>query len=131
MTNFQNNKKKKLLFQSTPNPSFDPPKAGRQEGRKNFLRKVEDFVCDNCGEKVTGDGYTDHCSKCLWGKHVDFEIPGDRLSDCQGLMRPVKAKLQTSNFKYKIEYKCTKCRHVFNVRQGKDDDRELLMELVK
>lgn len=96
---------------------------------KNFKRVVENFVCENCGENVIGDGYTDHCPKCLWGKHVDLEIPGDRESDCKGLMKPIEAKLQTSNFKFTIKYKCTKCRHVFNVREGKKDDRELLIGL--
>lgn len=97
---------------------------------RNFKRIIENFICGNCGNKVIGDGYTDHCPKCLWGKHVDEEIPGDRASDCQGLMKPVGAKLKTSNLNFKIKYKCTKCRHVFNVREGKDDDRESLMELL-
>ena len=111
------------MNKSTPNPSFD------KEGRKNFVRRVENFTCGNCGLEVVGDGYTDHCPKCLWGKHVDEEIPGDRASDCGGLMEPTGAKLQSANFKYKIEYKCTKCRHRFNVREGEGDDREILFKL--
>lgn len=99
--------------------------------KKNFIRKIENFECGNCGEKVVGDGYTDHCPKCLWGKHVDEEIPGDRASDCQGLMKPTFAEFSINNFQFTIKYKCTKCRHEFNVREGKNDDRELLMELVK
>ena len=96
---------------------------------KNFKRVVENFVCGNCGETVVGDGYTDHCPKCLWGKHVDEEIPGDRASECKGLMEPVGAKLQSSNLNYKIEYKCIKCRHRFEVREGLGDNRELLFKL--
>lgn len=74
-----------------------------------------------------GDGYTDHCPKCLWGKHVDLEIPGDRASDCGGLMEPIQ--LIIKNSKLKIRYKCTRCRHEFWVREGKGDDREKLIEL--
>ncbi|MBP6989552.1 RNHCP domain-containing protein [Candidatus Shapirobacteria bacterium] len=98
---------------------------------RNFIRKKEDFECGNCGFMVKGNGYTDHCPKCLWGKHVDGEIPGDRASNCLGLMKPVSAEFRISNLKFKIKYKCTKCRHIFNVRQGKDDNRELLMELMQ
>lgn len=94
---------------------------------KNFKRVVENFICGNCGFRVEGDGYTDHCPKCLWGKHVDEEIPGDRASDCGGLMEPVKTEYKAG--KYKIHYKCSKCRHDFWVRENEDDNRELLMEL--
>lgn len=115
---------------SPPNPLFDPlTRTGKRGGRKNFLRKKEDFVCENCGNKVTGDGYTDHCPKCLWGKHVDKEIPGDRASECRGMMEPIKTECQMTNVKFQIKYKCTKCRHEFWVREGKRDDRELLMKL--
>jgi Zn finger protein HypA/HybF involved in hydrogenase expression len=97
---------------------------------KNFKRVKENFVCEHCGEKVIGDGYTDHCPKCLWAKHVDGDIPGDRASDCRGMMEPVGAEFQISNVQFLIKYKCTKCRHQFRVRGGKGDDRELLMKLV-
>ena len=85
----------------TLNPSLD------KEGRRNFLRKIENFVCENCGERVRGDGYTDHCPRCLFGKHVDEEIPGDRASECGGLMEPIKSVYKSG--KFKIYYKCSKC----------------------
>jgi hypothetical protein len=105
---------------------------------RNFIRKIENFRCENCGEEVVGDGYTDHCPKCLWGKHVDLEIPGDRESDCRGLMKPEKVIYMKG--KYKIFYKCTKCSHRFEVwaasaeasaSQGsRDDDKEKMMSLM-
>jgi ribosomal protein L37AE/L43A len=112
---------KNFKLKSFPDPSLS------KEGRKNFMRKVEDFKCEQCGFEVVGDGYTDHCPVCLWGKHVDFEIPGDRLSDCKGLMKPMKTEYKQG--KFKIKYKCTKCRHEFWVRENDGDDREKLMEL--
>lgn len=96
---------------------------------KNFIRKKEDFICEHCGEKVAGDGYTDHCPKCLWGKHVDLEIPGDRASECRGLMEPMRVLYEKG--KYKIIYKCTKCNHEFTVRSGEGDNGELLVSMVK
>lgn len=55
---------------------------------KLFQKKVEDFVCSHCGIKVVGNGYTNHCPKCLWSKHVDIN-PGDRQAQCRGLMEPI------------------------------------------
>lgn len=95
---------------------------------KNFIRKTESFVCGNCGEGVVGDGYTDHCPRCLWGKHVDGEIPGDRASECRALMKPIESTYLSGEFK--IHYKCTKCRHEFWVKAAEGDSRELLMELM-
>ena len=96
---------------------------------KNFIRKIENFRCENCGWEVVGNGYTDHCPKCLWGKHVDREIPGDRASDCRGMLEPVEAVYQMSDLRFQIKYKCRKCRHEFRVRSYEEDNRELLMEL--
>ncbi|HCR42265.1 TPA: hypothetical protein DIV45_02815, partial [Patescibacteria group bacterium] len=39
--------------------------------RKNFIRTKEDFTCENCGHRVKGSGYTNHCPKCLYSQHVD------------------------------------------------------------
>jgi len=96
---------------------------------KNFIRKKEDFVCEHCGERVVGDGYTDHCPKCLWGKHVDKEIPGDRASDCRGMMEPIRAQFKMANLKFKIKYKCQKCNHTFEIWNAKEDSREELLKL--
>ena len=95
---------------------------------KNFIRKKENFVCQKCGFEVIGDGYTDHCQKCLWGKHVDEEIPGDRASECRGLMEPIRVMYEKGE--YKIEYRCIKCGHGFKVRSDMGDDRDKLIELV-
>ena len=70
---------------------------------KKFQKKVEDFVCEKCGEKVIGTGYTNHCPKCLWSKHVDIN-PGDRASTCQGMMRPVKVEKEKGE--YMLTHRC-------------------------
>ncbi len=73
---------------------------------KKFTKKKEDFICDVCKTEVKGDGYTDHCPNCLWSKHVDIN-PGDRLSECQGLMKPVNIELKKD--KYRVTNKCESC----------------------
>lgn len=72
----------------------------------SFIKNREDFVCENCGFENTGNGYTNHCSACLYSKHVDID-PGDRLNTCGGLMEPVYVSY-TNNDKYVI-HKCVKC----------------------
>lgn len=71
-----------------------------------FVRNKEDFDCANCGTAVVGTGYTNHCPKCLWSKHVDIE-PGDRAAECGGMMRPTL--LEGSTPKYVITHECEKC----------------------
>ncbi|MBR6751902.1 MAG: RNHCP domain-containing protein, partial [Alphaproteobacteria bacterium] len=46
---------------------------------KQFVKRVENFTCAHCGAEVFGNGYTNHCPKCLWSRHVDNN-PGDRMS---------------------------------------------------
>ncbi len=74
---------------------------------KKFQKKVEDFECQNCGTKVTGTGYTNHCPNCLYSKHVDVN-PGDRLNTCGGMMKPLRIESQKGEFV--IVHKCEKCR---------------------
>jgi len=95
---------------------------------KRFQRKIENFICQKCGEKVKGKGYTDHCPKCLWSKHVDVN-PGDRKSECNGLMEPISAEVR--NDKYIIYYKCNKCGFRHRVKSALDDDFEEIIKLTK
>lgn len=87
---------------------------------RRFSRKVEDFTCARCGAKVAGRGFTDHCPECLWGMHVDIN-PGDRLSQCHGLMRPISIAFDRKN--YIISYRCMKCAVVKRVIASPEDSR--------
>jgi rubrerythrin len=93
---------------------------------KKFQRKIEDFVCDNCGATVKGTGYTNHCPKCLYSKHVDIN-PGDRASDCGGLMSPVEIEL--SHGKYIIIHRCGKCGYQKKNKSQKDDNLDLIIKI--
>ena len=50
------------------------------------------FTCKVCGRVCTpqnaGSDHRNHCPNCLSSLHVDEE-PGDRASDCGGIMEPV------------------------------------------
>lgn len=93
---------------------------------KKFQRKIENFTCDFCGESVVGNGYTDHCPKCLWGKHVDVN-PGDRAANCGGAMKPVALEVKLG--RYRIKYRCQKCSHFFIVKAANNDNAEEIIKL--
>lgn len=93
--------------------------------RKNFIKNEEDFICENCGYKIVGSGYTNHCPKCLYSKHVD-NIPGDRANLCGGLMPP--ARVEYDGGEYVIVHKCLKCRAL---KRNKTSEQDNFDELVR
>ena len=93
---------------------------------KKFQRKIENFICEHCGRKTKGNGYTDHCPYCLYSKHVDIN-PGDRQAVCGGLMKPVGVGFK--NGKYIIYYRCLKCGFKHRVRASAADNIEKLVEI--
>lgn len=93
-----------------------------------FQKTVENFVCDNCGQKVQGSGYTNHCPNCLWSKHVDI-APGDREEECSGLMKPILAEKEGQDIY--ITHKCEKCGFERRNRTSEDDNFDKVLELMK
>ncbi len=76
---------------------------------KRFTKNDSGFTCGHCGRRVEPLGYTsrNHCPFCLWSRHLD-ENPGDRASECMGLMEPVSAAPDAKKG-YIIIHKCTEC----------------------
>ncbi len=95
---------------------------------KKFQRTIEDFKCENCGAQVRGDGYTNHCPRCLWSKHVDIN-PGDRQNGCQGLMEPMGVFFKKGE--WYLRQKCTRCDHETNIRTSKQDNKNIIIDLIK
>ena len=95
---------------------------------KNFIKKEENFVCKVCKKEVRGTGYTNHCPNCLWSKHVDEEIPGDRASVCRGLMKPVGVEIKSGE--YILVYKCQKCGKKTRNKTAKEDKLEEIIKLL-
>ena len=91
----------------------------------SFKRTVKDFICAHCGASVEGDGYTNHCPKCLWSKHVDTN-PGDRAAACGGLMEPIRLEGAS---KYRIVHRCQKCKLERAVNVAKNDDVKAVLAL--
>lgn len=94
---------------------------------KLFQKKKEDFACQKCGQKVKGDGYTNHCPKCLWSKHVDIN-PGDRISNCKGMMKPICVEKEKGE--YVLTHQCQKCGYKKRNRVSKEDDFDILVRII-
>jgi Zn ribbon nucleic-acid-binding protein len=93
---------------------------------KKFKRKTENFICEKCDFVVTGNGYTNHCPKCLWSKHVDIH-PGDRAANCEGLMKPIKIEMKSGN--YIIVHECQRCGHNKRNKINKEDDFDVVIKI--
>lgn len=93
---------------------------------KKFIRRIEDFNCAHCGAVVRGNGYTNHCPRCLWSRHVDNN-PGDRAAECMGMMPPISAAPAGDHFI--ITHKCEKCGKTIHQKSSPDDDMDALIAL--
>ena len=91
-----------------------------------FQKRKEDFVCGHCGYEVAGNGYTNHCPKCLWSRHVD-EYPGDRANGCLGMMEPIRFILDKGE--HILIHRCIRCEKEKKNRMSEDDDREIGFEI--
>ena len=89
-----------------------------------FTKKDEEFICENCGKKVSKLGYScrNHCNHCLYSKHVD-KNPGDREETCHGLLEPIDIEINSKKG-YVIIFKCKKCGAIRKNKVAKDDNME-------
>jgi len=113
-----------LNIKSTPKKAL-PQETSSSQQRKNFIAVNEGFDCGFCKKKVTPakGGYRNHCHFCLYSLHVDENIPGDRLSRCHGLMRPVRleAGSRKGYLGYDILHECQRCgKHIKNLLSEED-----------
>lgn len=98
--------------------------------KKNFISMNEAFKCQNCGAKnsLLKGGCRNHCTKCLHSLHVDKDIPGDRKSDCRGIMEPVEVE-QNGKKGFMIIHKCVKCAKIIRNKCAQDDDFDAIIKL--
>lgn len=90
--------------------------------RKSFQKHNNEFNCKKCGEfnPKALKSERNHCKNCLYSLHVDLETPGDRESDCGGLMEPSSLDYKGSKG-FMILHHCVKCgKEIWN-RAAEDD----------
>ena len=89
------------------------------------------FHCVNCRELVlhpsAGTEQRNHCPRCLWSRHVDFQN-GDRRSGCQAGMEPIAVQVK-KNGEWSIVHRCVRCGTLRLNRIAGDDNEALLLSL--
>ena len=93
---------------------------------KRFTKRTENFTCAHCGASVLGNGYTNHCPKCLWSQHVDNN-PGDRQSNCGGMMKPISIEQKGGEFI--ITHKCEKCGKTIKQKASENDNMDTIISI--
>jgi len=93
---------------------------------KKFQRKKENFRCKHCGFFVEGTGYTNHCPRCLWSRHVDI-YPGDRAEKCKGMMEPIGIEIRGGA--RDIIHRCVECHIERRNKVAEDDSAEEIVKL--
>lgn len=92
----------------------------------------EGFTCEHCGKIVSpvsyGGSYRNHCPYCLYSKHVDSDVPGDRAANCGGLMAPIGVFTRRTG-EHVLVHRCDRCGLERYNRIAGDDDFELVTKL--
>lgn len=89
------------------------------------------FTCKVCGRLVVPEGagsdHRNHCPNCLSSLHVDEE-PGDRASDCGGIMELVGVWVRKGG-EWCILHRCRRCGKISSNRVAADDNPLKLMAI--
>ena len=92
---------------------------------------AESFTCKNCGTLNTMDNagthHRNHCKKCLSSIHLDC-VPGDRASDCHGIMDAIGIWVRKGG-EWAIIHRCRICGALSSNRIAADDNPILLMSI--
>lgn len=97
---------------------------------KNHACK-DTFSCKVCGRLTVPEGagsnHRNHCPNCLSSLHVDDD-PGDRASDCGGIMEPIGVWVRKDG-EWAIIHRCKRCGKLASNRIAADDNPMKLMSI--
>jgi hypothetical protein len=95
---------------------------------------MNNFVCVNCGRQVSGEALgtqnRNHCPFCLYSLHLDLHKPGDRLSVCHGLMRPLGLSNKADG-EICLVHRCQKCGALNKNRLAGDDEADQVLAVYR
>ena len=110
----------------------------RENKRKSFEKGYykthpcrDAFTCRVCGRlgvpEAAGGDHRNHCPNCLSSLHVDEE-PGDRSSDCGGVMDPIGVWVRRGG-EWAVIHRCRRCGKLSSNRTAADDNPMKLMSV--
>lgn len=117
----------------------------RKSENKKGSQAETSFFCSHCGKEVDcknliGTKNRNHCPFCLWSKHVDTGVSGDRASLCHSDMAPIALTFKregTNKYRYEkqgeimLVHQCQKCDLIRINRLAGDDDSRMVLALLK
>ena len=101
------------------------------------------FTCRHCALYVpchpalAGVQNRNHCPYCLWSRHLDWRIAGDRMAGCRAALLPIGLTIKRSRTKYAgardgelmLIHRCTICAKVAINRIAADDCAAAIMQI--
>ena len=94
------------------------------------------FTCKNCGKEILPipkGSFRNHCPFCLYSLHLDHLKPGDRASNCKGLMQPIGIQYQAKKG-FQIIHQCVRCgkkqSNIICESLCQPDNQELIFRLM-
>jgi hypothetical protein len=103
-------------------------------------RKAGGFRCLQCSiwvpvNEFMGTHNRNHCFACLWSKHVDKKVSGDRLSSCHGGMEPLALTFKHAGYfkqgEVMVVHGCCSCGKISINRVAGDDMNEVILYIFK
>jgi RNHCP domain len=90
------------------------------------------FRCRHCQLDVPVDApgtkHRNHCPGCLWSRHLDGRVPGDRTAECGSSMEPIAVTVRGDG-EWVLVHRCLACDVVHLNRSAGDDNPLLLLRL--
>jgi hypothetical protein len=95
-------------------------------------RRAASFRCAHCrldvSERAPGTAHRNHCPNCLWSRHVDDDVPGDRAAECGSLMEAIAITVRGDG-EWVLVHRCAGCDEIHLNRSAGDDNPLALLRL--
>ncbi|MBM7785555.1 hypothetical protein JOD67_002235 [Tenggerimyces flavus] len=75
-----------------------------------------------------GTAHRNHCPNCLWSRHLDDDVPGDRDATCGFSMEPIAISVRGDG-EWVLLHRCTGCDEIHLNRTAGDDNPLLLLRM--
>jgi hypothetical protein len=109
--------------------------SNRQRSRarqRQSQHRQGSFRCGHCNVDVPldapGTAHRNHCPNCLWSRHLDDDVPGDRDADCGSTMEPIAVTARRDG-EWLLVHRCLGCGVLHLNRTAGDDSPLLLLQL--
>jgi hypothetical protein len=104
----------------------------RDQRSRDRRRSPDTFRCRHCRLDgpldAPGTNRRNHCPSCLWSRHLDDDVPGDRAAECGGSMEPIAVWVKRDG-EWAIVHRCATCGVLRTNRVAGDDDAWAMMAL--